>query len=347
MRLPNGFGSVHKVSGKRRKPWRARITSGWEVVDDEKLFQIYEVLGYFATRQDALNALVNYNENPYDLSTNKMTFEEVYEKWSAEHFQKIVPSAARTWKSAFKYCKPLYGMRMRDLRVNHLEETIKSAKTGDPTKGRMKSLFNLMFRYAMKHEIINKNYAELCDSIKRPKPKKENIPFSKEEIQILWDNLSFPFVDMVIIGIYSGWRPQELATLKSTDIDIENKTMLGGLKTEAGKNRIVPIHSKILPLIENRYNPKNEFLFNDEDGQQGTTMTYDKYRGRFNKITSKFGFVHRPHETRHTFITMAKEVQINDYVLKLIVGHAIEDVTEKIYTHRTMDQLKNEIEKIK
>lgn len=152
---------------------------------------------------------------------------------------------------------------------------------------------------------------------------------------------------MVIIGIYSGWRPQELAILKTADIDLENKTMLGGLKTEAGKNRIVPIHSKILPLIEKRYNPKYEFLFNDEDGQQGTTMTYDKYRGRFNKINSKFGFTHRPHETRHTFITMAKEVQINDYVLKLIVGHAIEDVTEKIYTHRTMDQLKNEIEKIK
>ena len=47
------------------------------------------------------------------------------------------------------------------------------------------------------------------------------------------------------------------------------------------------------------------------------------------------------------FITLAKECNMNEYILKLIVGHAIKDVTEKVYTHRTMEQLKGEIEKIK
>lgn len=61
-------------------------------------------------------------------------------------------------------------------------------------------------------------------------------------------NLDFAFVDMVLIGIYSGWRPQELATLKKSDIDLDAKTMFGGLKTEAGKNRYVPIHSKYYRL---------------------------------------------------------------------------------------------------
>lgn len=347
MKLPNGFGSVCKLSGKRRNPWRARKTCGWETTDDDKSVQKYIVIGYYPTRQEALQALANYNENPYDIKTENTTFEEVYDFWSKEHFEIIVPSAARTWKSAYKYCTPIYKMRMKDLRVSHLEQTIKNAKVGEATKSRMKSLFNQIFRYAMKHEIIDKNYAELCNAVKSPKPLKENIPFSKEELQKLWDNLSFPFADMVLIGVYSGWRPQELATLKIEDIDLENKTMRGGLKTDAGRNRIVPIHSKIFPLIENRYDPNNSYLFTDDAGQQGTSMTYDKYRGRFKKIATKFGFNHRPHETRHTFITMAKEAQVNDYVLKLIVGHAIEDITEKIYTHRTLEQLKNEIEKIK
>lgn len=88
-------------------------------------------------------------------------------------------------------------------------------------------------------------------------------------------------------------------------------------------------------------------LFNDENGQQGTFLTYDKYRGRFAKINKKFGMSHRPHDTRHTFITLGKEANMNEYILKLIVGHAIEDVTEKVYTHRTMEQLATEIEKIK
>lgn len=347
MKLPNGFGNVSKLSGKRRNPWRARKTCGWETNEDNNLVQKFITIGYYPTRQDALTALSNFNENPYDIQTEKATFEDVYEVWSKEHFEKIVPSAARTWKSAYKYCTPIYKMKMKDLRVSHLEQTIKDAKVGDATKSRIKSLFNQMFRYAMKHEIVSKNYAELCNAVKSPRPLKENIPFSEEELNKLWENITFPFADMVLIGVYSGWRPQELATLKIEDIDLENKTMRGGLKTDAGRNRIVPIHSKIFPLIENLYDQNNKFLFNDEAGQQGTSMTYDKYRRRFNKINAKFGFKHRPHETRHTFITMAKESQVNDYVLKLIVGHAIEDVTEKVYTHRTLEQLAAEMEKIK
>ena len=56
---------------------------------------------------------------------------------------------------------------------------------------------------------------------------------------------------------------------------------------------------------------------------------------------------HTPHEARHTFITLAKEAEMNEYCLKLIVGHEIGDVTERVYTHRTLENLRTEIEKIK
>ena len=69
---------------------------------------------------------------------------------------------------------------------------------------------------------------------------------------------------MILIEIYSGWRPQELATLKTADIDLEANTMKSGMKTEAGKNRIVPIHPIIRPLIEQCYSSNKEYLFNDE-----------------------------------------------------------------------------------
>lgn len=342
MRNPNGFGSVHKLSGNRRNPWRVRKTSGW----DENGKQLYETIGYFKTRQLALQALAKYNEDPYDLKTNTITFAGVYEKWSEEHFRNIVPSAVRTWKSAYKYCKPLHEMRFKDIKVINLEETIKGADVGDTTKARMKSMFNLIYKYALKHEICDKDYAALCNSVKKPKPQIERIPFTSDEIQMLWDNIDFPFVGMILIGIYTGWRPQELAILKINDIDIENRTMLGGLKTDAGKNRIVPIHSKILPLVKSYYDEGNEQLFNDFTGQQGTSMTYDKYRARFKKVMEKLKMNHKPHDTRHTFISLAKESRMDEYIIKLIVGHAIQDITEKVYTHRTMQQLKEEIEKI-
>ena len=350
MKLPNGTGSVHKLSGKRRNPWRVRKTDGWEIREDGTTRQKYVTIGYYPTRKEAMDALFQYNQNPYDIKSDSVTFKEVYEQWSETHFETIVPSARRTWISAFNHSEPLHDMKMKDIRVNHLESCIRHANVGQCTKQRMKSLYNLMYKYAMKMEIVDKDYAALCDSVKRGKPKIERVPFSESEIRLLSEHLDFPFVDMVLLGIYTGWRPQELSILKTADISLDEMTMLGGIKTDAGKNRVVPIHPAVFPLVQHRMEHAaslgSEFLFNDESSAEEKYMTYDKYRRRFEKVMKYLKLNHRPHDTRHTFITLGKEHDMNEYILKLIVGHAVTDVTEKVYTHRTMEQLKEEIGKI-
>lgn len=355
-KLPNGYGTIYKMSGKRSKPYRAMKTDKW-IIDPVtgKSKQIRSTIGYYQSREDAMIALANYNENPYDIKADSITFSEVYEKWSENYFPTLSnPSSVRTVTAAYAYCNDLYDMRMKDIKVSHLEGTILNAQVGDSTKSRIKSLFNMMYKYAVAHDIVEKDYASVMfangSPIKRSRTK-EVMPFSQEEIFLLWNNLdNIAFADMILIGIYSGWRPQELAILKVADIDIKVGTMLGGLKTDAGKNRIVPIHPLIRPLIENRMKEatsmQSEFLFNDANGQQGTYMTYDKYRKRFEKVMKYLKLTHRPHETRHTFITKAKACNVDEYILKLIVGHAIDDITEKVYTHRTIDQLRAEMEKI-
>lgn len=351
MKNPNGYGGISKLSGNRRKPWRVRITKGWILdADKNKIKQNYAVVGYYVTRKEAIEALANYNQNPYDIETESITFSEVYEKWSEGHFKTIVPSACRTWQSAYNHSAPLHNMRMRDIRANHLEGTIADANVGSSTKQRMKSLYNMLYKYCLKHDIVDKDYAALCDSVKHEGAQIVRIPYSDDEMQTLWSNLAFPFVDMVLIGIYSGWRPQELAILQIANVNIEAWTFTGGLKTDAGRNRTVPIHPRIRELVKKNYDKalamKSAYLFNDENGQQGTHLTYDKYRGRFNKINLLFGMNHKPHDTRHTFITWAKAAGVDEYILKLIVGHEIDDVTEKVYTHRTAEQLQEEIIKI-
>lgn len=374
LKLPNGFGSVHKLSGNRRKPWRARITDGWEYNETkDKMVQVYKTVGYYTTRQEALTALAEYNKLPYDLDTNGITFSEMYEKWTSEYFDKLAGSSSeRTIKSAYAYCSGLYNMKVREIRTYHMKDCIdkgyviisvgkdkgKKRYASANTKARIKSLLNLMFDYAMEHDIVTKNYARLFsldDEIvkQKKKDKKEKIPFTDEEIKTLWENVnSVPFTDMLLIGIYSGWRPQELATMSVSNIDWDRNTMFGGMKTTAGQNRYVPIHPLISELVKKRYEEakvlNSDYLFNNLDGQQGTTMTYDKYRRRFEKVISKLRLDnHTPHETRHTFITKAKKYGVDEYVLKLIVGHAIDDVTEKIYTHREIEELQKEIDKIK
>ena len=78
MRNPNGYGCVYKATGKRRKPYIARITIGWD--DNGK--QLFKSIGSFATSPEAQKALAEYNANPYDIDAGKVTFAELYDQWS-------------------------------------------------------------------------------------------------------------------------------------------------------------------------------------------------------------------------------------------------------------------------
>lgn len=349
MRLPNGFGSVYKLKGNRRKPYRACLSNGYTISNGKsKINRI--TLGYYSTKKDAIAALTNYHENPYDIKTEIVTFKELYERWSEDHFKKLAnKSSIRTYTAAFKHSAPLHKMRFKDIRPNHLESTIKDANVGDATKSRMKSMYNMLYRYALKYDIIDKNYAELCDGIKVEKLRHKT-SFTQEEIKQLWqlEEENFPFADMILFAIYSGFRPIEMTMIKTKDIYLDKGYIIGGTKTAAGKNRVVPIHSKIKKIVENRYDINNEFLFMDYNMMERkvSKLTYDKYRGRFEKVMLMLKTNHTPHETRHSFITYAKKSDINEYMLKQIIGHEIRDITEKVYTHRTIEELCLEMEKI-
>lgn len=348
MRLPNGFGSVYKLSGKRHKPWAARVYVGKEI-NENTVTRKYKYVGYYRTKKEAIEALALYNDNPYETTAGALTFAQVFEKWKDHTLEDASPNTARSWDSAYYCCERLYNLPFASLKVDILEDVLKTAKNkkGDDAslhmKGRIKSLYNHLYRYALKHEIATKDYAALVDPVGKSTPTIERIPFSAAERSIVFDNLDFPFMNMIAVALHSGWRPGEVAQLRIDRIDLDAGTMQGGIKTKAGIDRIVPIHSKIMPIIKSLYDPEKMFLFYREDG---TPMDYESYRKRWLKIMSRFGMTHKPHDTRHTFITMAKECELNEYLLKRIVGHEVNDITERVYTHRTIDDLKAEIEKI-
>ena len=115
--------------------------------------------------------------------------------------------------------------------------------------------------------------------------KKEHIPFSDNEINLLWEHVNDKlFVDVLLIQCYSGWRPQELGLLKLENVDLENGTFSGGIKTAAGTDRVVPIHSKIYHLVERKYKEAQKlgslYLFNYTNQtirSKNTALTYARY----------------------------------------------------------------------
>lgn len=370
-RLPNGFGQITEVKNKNlRKRFRASVTVG-KTSDGRFIRKLLKPEAFFATYNDAYMALVEYNRNPYDLDVS-ITVKELYEKWSEVYFATLKSdSSYRTITSAWAYCSSVYDMRAKDVRARHIkgcmEEGIAIIKGEErhpsaDTKSRIKSMFNLMFDYALEYEIVDRNYARtfnVSDDIiqEKEEAKRGHIPFTDEEIEILWNNIDrVPYVDIVIIQAYSGWRPQELGLLRLEDVDLNEWTFKGGMKTPAGIDRVVPIHPKIRHLIRQIYKEAveldSDYLFNCTDTsthRSSLKLTYDKYRHRFKKIVDRLGLndQHRAHDPRMHFITMAKKYKVDEYAIKYMVGHAIDDITEKVYTQREVSWLKEEIEKIK
>lgn len=332
MRLPNGYGSVYKLSGKRRNPFIARVTVGW--TDEGK--QSLKTIGFYHTRQEGLNALAEYNSSPYDLDKGKITFSEIFDKWSIEHFPKVSENATVNYNVAYKYCSLLYNMRFVDIRKSHLQAVVDNSGKAYPTRKLIKTLLNQLYKYAIENDIVEKQYSHFVD-IGKNEGKLNRTPFNKEEIQQLFDNDTFDFVDTILIMIYSGMRIGELLTLENKNIFLDKRYMIGGIKTEAGKNRIIPINKKIEKYIRKYYNTNNQYLITNFKGQQ---MKYSNYRReKFDNIMEKLNMDHNPHDCRHTFATLMDRAGANKLSTKRIIGHASPDLIDKVYTHKDIEDL--------
>lgn len=370
-RLPNGFGQISRIGGKNlRKPYRAMVTVG-KNGSGHSVSRPLKPEAYFATYNEAYAALVEYNRHPYDLQES-ITVKELYKLWSEKYFKKLKnESSAKAVESAWMYCTSVYGMRAMDIRARHIKECLEEGsimvrgQKKFPTaamKNKIKSLFNLMLDYALEYEYVEKNYArtfKLTDeTIKEIQTvKKEHIPYTDAEMELLWKHVDdISMVDIILVQCYSGWRPQELGLIELDNVDLKNGIYIGGIKTEAGINRVVPIHSRIRPIVERYYREAkalgSKFLFNyvDKDRRTSSTkLTYYRYTSNFMKIRDELGLDpnHRAHDGRKHFVTKAKEYGVDEYAIKYIVGHKIVDITEKVYTKRDTAWLKREIEKIK
>lgn len=320
MKNPNGFGSIRHLKGKRRKPYMVEKTLGYHIVnpdappEEQKMKRDYYIVGYYHTRKEAMMALAEYNKTP--TSTENWTFERIFKEWSTNR-------STANYDSAYKYFTPLYQKRFKDLKTMDLEQTILKSDAPPSTKHKMKILLNQLYKYALKYDIVSIDYASRF-AIESPKPKIVRHLYTHEEITALKANMDSPVARITLVQLYSGMRISEVLTC---EIDRENNLFKGGVKTKAGKNRIIPIHSAIQDI---------------EFPQHWTKNVFQK---EFDKFKKKMNMEHTSHDARVTFISKADGL-MSDTTLKLLVGHEIHDVTKKVYTKKTIDELREAIEKI-
>lgn len=331
MKNPNGYGTVTKLSGNRRKPFIVK----------EGISGRQKPIGYAATREEGLIMLANYNKTPWDIDTDKVTLQELYDLWLEKRGGKLGSSNRASLKSAYNYCSRLGKVRYNQIKSYQMQDCIDGCGKGYSTQGAIKNLWGHLDRFAMELDIISKCCSDLLTS--EPIPETTKKVFTDEEVSRLWDNKKLEWVDSVLFFLYTGFRISEMIELKTSNIDLEVGTMIGGTKTAAGKNRIVPIHSKIQSIVQYHVeHSQSGYLFE----YNGKKLNQTQYREIWNAIMNKLQMNHTPHECRHTFRSRLDSAGANKVCIDRIMGHKSKGTGERVYTHKNIEELKMNIELI-
>lgn len=329
MKNPNRYGTVTKLSGNRRKPWVVREGSSGR----------QKPIGYAETREEALIMLANYNKKPWDIDADKITLQELYNLWLEKRAEKLGTANQASLKSAYKHCEQLAENQYNSIKSYQMQDCIDSCGCGYATQGAIKNLWGHLDRFAMELDVVSKCYSDLLTSDPVPETKKQ--VFTDGEVNTLWDNESLPWVDSVLFFLYTGFRISEMLSLKISDIDLEAGTMTGGTKTAAGKNRIVPIHSKILHIVTRHVEQsRSGYLFEFA----GKPLNQTQYRIFWADIMRELQMNHTPHECRHTFRSWLDSAGANKVCIDRIMGHKSKGTGERVYTHKNIEELKLNIE---
>ncbi len=209
---------------------------------------------------------------------------------------------------------------------------------------KVRSLISLLSQYASKIELTGKNYAPLL-SIGKNKPIRPHKPFSRQKINRLWSHIDIPDVDTALILLYTGMRIGELLHLQKSDVNLRKRFIRITKSKTASGIRIIPIHSRIFPLVAARMNRSGSSLLSDIDGNLYTYSRYCTVWQRIIELINAQG--HTTHDCRHTVTTLLDNAGANETAKRRILGHSGGDVTERVYTHKGLRQLRKCIESLR
>ena len=324
LKRANGMGTVYKLSGRRKRPWAAsknRI-----------------IIGYYATKTAALEALESVSGQTLTEKYN-LTFAEVFERWKPEHYKTIGPKGKEQYDRAYAIFAPLHNRVFRSLRKSDYQAVLdEHMHKSYSTLNKYKQLITQMSDWAVDESIIPTNYASRV-KLKENTAKEKEI-FTDAEIKKLAEDNS-DTAKIILMLICTGMRINELFQLPLADY--HGSYVVGGEKTEAGKNRVIPIipeGRKYFDYFAQRAN--GDTLLSGYEGQH---VAANFRRRDYYPLLSRLGIRRlTPHSTRHTYASWAVESDIKAAHLKKILGHKSISTTIDVYYHTQPDELVRAVE---
>ena len=310
----NGTGTVFRLANGT---YKAAVTLGYDSDGRRK----QRTKAGFKSKKEALQYLPKLREAP---ETEKIKFGRLYEMWKDTHFLTIGPSKQQSYNTAYKRCAPLYYKNVDEIKLCDMQKIVDACPGAYYPKQDIKVLLNNVLRYAVMNEYCKVNYAEYIKL--PPLEKSKKTAFTDDEIERIWKSFDGgdTFAGYILIMIYTGMRYGEISAIKKENIFLEERYMIGGIKTDAGKNRQILIAEKIAPIVKRFYDTGKEKLLE---------MSEEEFYNRFKASLALAGTRPlTPHCCRHTFATLMAKADIQPSVIKEAAGHANYSTTLG-YTH--------------
>jgi integrase len=233
-------------------------------------------------------------------------------------------------------------MQINKIKAAHLQKWMDGIDLKPGTKIKLKSVMSMVFEYATQNDIIAKNYAKFIKI--EEKVEKTGSVFTEEEIKALWQHSDEKIARIYLILIYTGMRIGELLSLTADTIHLDEGYMIGGSKSEAGIDRVIPLHQAIVPFVE-KHLGNAKYLIRDEKGRK---LSYQKSLKLFKNFMEehKLNTAHLPHDTRKTAVSLMHTAGIPIETIRVIVGHSGKGVTETVYLYKEPKELVEVINKV-
>lgn len=334
MKNPNGFGSIIKLSGSRRKPWTFRITTSLEGGK-----QHFKYLGYFASKKEALQVQLAYSDGLINVDNNNITFSELFEKYKENKYPDISDSQRNIYDLAYSVAEKFHHRTFKDIRTSEIQSFIKSLDKSYSYKMKMKTLFNQLYELALADDIVAKNYAASV-KIGKESVNRKHRTLTEHEMKCLLDHVGDYWIDYLVVLLLTGLRLMELPNIEVSRVYLDKGYMIGGSKTEAGKDRAIPIHPYLVPIIKRHMGEK--YLF-EWVGKKNTKSTVSKFLKR---TKDDLGLSFQNHDLRTTFVSLMTGLGVPKVVIQKIVGHKGDDVTDRAYTDLEIHVLQDAISKL-
>ncbi len=320
----NGSGTVYQLPNKK---WRA------EVRIYARGANIRRTKDGFLRKRDALDYLPTLRNGEDSRKTASPILSDLHELWKAtKKYEGMSQDKRSHYATAWKRMEKLWHRDIRELTYIELQALTDETPGAYYPKRDIKTLLSHLYGIAQREELLtqNKNLAKFIELPQTPKSRRD--AFTSDEIALIWRDYERGnfFAGYALAMIYTSMRTGELFALRAGNIFLDKKYMIGGIKTEAGTDRVIPLADCVIPVIR-------EQIARSQKGGV-IDMRIEEFYTQWANLVDRTGI--RPLDAyccRHTTATALAEKGVAPAIIKEIMGHTSYNTTLR-YTHISVDE---------